>query len=99
MHLASTYQPDMFFPDFHDCGFDSTSLRSRELLAWLYNESPIKDTVVMGDRLGTDANCQHSDYFTCQGARVCVRVSVCVSVCASVCLCVSFVRLFCVPLL
>ena len=27
--------------------------------------SAIKDTVVVGDRLGSDANCKHGDYYTC----------------------------------
>lgn len=59
-HLSSTYLPDIFFPDFSTaCGFNSTTLRSRELLAWLYTNSSIKATVVMGDRLGADAICNH----------------------------------------
>ena len=66
-HLTETYEPDMYFPDFGSaCGFNSTTLRSREFVTWLYNDSPVKDKVVMGDRLGSDVSCKHGDYFTCQ---------------------------------
>lgn len=67
VHLASTYEPDMFFPDYGgSCGFDSETLRARKFLAWLYTNSTIKDKVIVGDRLGKDANCKHGDYYTCR---------------------------------
>jgi len=66
-HLATAYEPDFYFPDFGAaCGFDSTTLRAREFLAWLYTNSTIKDKVLVGDRLGSDASCKHGDYYTCQ---------------------------------
>jgi alpha-L-fucosidase len=63
--LVTKYKPDMFFPDFGGCLFNSTQLKSKEFLSWLYSSSPIKDKVVVGDRWGSDSNCKHGDYLTC----------------------------------
>ena len=47
-HLATAYEPDFFFPDFGAaCGFNSTTLRAREFLAWLYTNSSIRDRVIV----------------------------------------------------
>lgn len=40
--------------------------KSREFLAWLYNESPVKDTVVVNDRWCNTCLCQHGGYLTCE---------------------------------
>ena len=32
---------------------------------WLFNESPVKDTVVVNDRWGQGDLCTHGDFFTC----------------------------------
>ena len=45
------YKPDLLWSD-GDVG-DSSWWRSAELLAWLYNEAPNKDTIVVNDRWGT----------------------------------------------
>lgn len=39
---------------------------SKEFLAWLYNDSPVKDTVVSNDRWGTNTLCKHGGFYTCQ---------------------------------
>lgn len=31
----------------------------------LYNESPVRNTVVANDRWGTDAMCKHGSFYTC----------------------------------
>lgn len=36
---------------------------SKEFLAWLYNESPVKDTVVVNDRWGEDTYGKHGDFY------------------------------------
>ena len=36
-----------------------------EFLAWLYNKSPVKDTVVVNDRWGQGTTCKHGGYLTC----------------------------------
>jgi alpha-L-fucosidase len=42
-----------------------TYWKSKEFLAWLYNDSPVRDTVVTNDRWGKDDNCKHGGYYTC----------------------------------
>lgn len=37
-----------------------------QFLAWLYNDSPVKDTVVTNDRWGSDTTCKHGGYLTCE---------------------------------
>jgi alpha-L-fucosidase len=39
--------------------------RSKEFLAWLYNDSPVHDTVVTNDRWGLATLCKHGDFYTC----------------------------------
>lgn len=63
--ITLKYQPTIINGDY--CVLlNSTQLRSRDFLAWLYNESPVKDSVVVDDRWGTDARCHHGGYWTCR---------------------------------
>eukprot|EP00118_Oscarella_pearsei_P002106 m.9541 g.9541 ORF g.9541 m.9541 type:complete len:568 (+) comp21418_c0_seq1:182-1885(+) len=64
MDITLKYQPSIINGDYCIL-LNSTQLRSREFLAWLYNESPVKDEVVVDDRWGTDAKCHHGGYWTC----------------------------------
>lgn len=38
--------------------------KSKEFLAWLYNESPVNDTVVVNDRWGQGTGGKHGDFYT-----------------------------------
>jgi len=38
---------------------------STDFLAWLYNDSPVKDTVVTNDRWGNNTECKHGGFLTC----------------------------------
>jgi alpha-L-fucosidase len=49
--LVNRYKPDVIFSD-GEWDISDTAWRSPELLAWLFNESPVKDYVVVNDRWG-----------------------------------------------
>jgi alpha-L-fucosidase len=61
--LVNTYQPDLFWTD-GDWEVRDTGWRSQEFLAWLYNESPVKDRVVTFDRWGIDVRFHHGMVYT-----------------------------------
>lgn len=50
--LVTRYQPDIVWPD-GEWDHSDTTWRSREFIAWLYNDSPVKNTVVVNDRWGS----------------------------------------------
>ncbi|KAF7260685.1 hypothetical protein EG68_01940 [Paragonimus skrjabini miyazakii] len=62
--LVVRYQPEIIWSD-GDAGPDSY-WQSTEFLAWLYNESPVKQSVVTNDRWGDGCLCKHGGFFTCQ---------------------------------
>ncbi|WP_132055468.1 alpha-L-fucosidase [Pseudocnuella soli] len=49
--LVTKYKPDVIFSD-GEWDISDTAWRSPELLAWLFNESPVKEHVVVNDRWG-----------------------------------------------
>jgi len=59
--LVNTYQPAVIFSD---GAWDETSAfwNSESFLAWLYNEAPNKDEVLVNDRWGKDAHGSHGDF-------------------------------------
>ena len=61
--LVSTYKPAIIFSD-GEWDLPSSEWRSPELLAWLFNESPVKDDVVVNDRWGKDTRHKHGGYWT-----------------------------------
>ncbi|XP_065668805.1 alpha-L-fucosidase isoform X1 [Hydra vulgaris] len=62
-HVLS-YQPEYIWSD-GDWEANYTYWKSEEFLAWLYNDSPVRDTVVVNDRWGIGTNCKHGDIKTC----------------------------------
>ncbi|MFI3249020.1 MAG: alpha-L-fucosidase [Rikenellaceae bacterium] len=60
--LVMNYQPSLIFSD-GDWWMDDDLWESRPLLAWLYNEAPNRDEVVINDRWGRVRG-KHGDYFT-----------------------------------
>jgi len=61
--LVRRYKPSVVWTD---GGWDMKAERwkSRELLAWLYNKSPVGDSVVVNDRWGKETRHKHGGYYT-----------------------------------
>lgn len=62
--LIEEYQPDVLWSD-GDWETTDDYWQSKQFLAWLYNESPVKETIVVNDRWGTGIPCKHGDFYTC----------------------------------
>ncbi|MEO5681761.1 MAG: alpha-L-fucosidase [Chitinophagaceae bacterium] len=61
--LVVRYKPDIIWPD-GEWDYPSDTWKSKEFLAWLYNESPVKTSVVVNDRWGKETRSKHGGYFT-----------------------------------
>ncbi len=61
--LVTRYEPDIFWPD-GEWDYPSETWRSTEFLAWLYNESPVRESVVVNDRWGSETRSMHGDFYT-----------------------------------
>jgi len=57
------YKPSIIFGD-GEWELTSAEWRTPELLTWLFNDSPVKDEVVVNDRWGKDTRHKHGGYFT-----------------------------------
>jgi len=61
--LVTRYKPSIIFSD-GEWDLPSADWRSPELLAWLFNDSPVKDEVAINDRWGKDSRHKHGGYWT-----------------------------------
>jgi len=61
--LVTHYKPSIIFSD-GEWEMSSAEWRAPELLAWLFNESPVKDEVVINDRWGRETRHKHGGYWT-----------------------------------
>jgi alpha-L-fucosidase len=61
--LINTYKPDVFWTD-GDWDASPSTWKSQEFLAWLYNESPVKNTIVTYDRWGSGVRFHHGEVYT-----------------------------------
>jgi len=61
--LVIRYEPDIVWPD-GEWEHPSEKWKSTEFLAWLYNESPVKSTVVVNDRWGKETRSKHGGFYT-----------------------------------
>lgn len=64
---VTRYKPSIIFSD-GEWDMSSQDWRSEELLAWLFNESPSKDDVVINDRWGKETRHKHGGYWTTEYA-------------------------------
>ncbi len=65
--VVSRYAPALIFSD-GEWDMPSRDWKSEELLAWLFNESPCKDYVVVNDRWGKECRHHHGTYYTTEYA-------------------------------
>lgn len=61
--MVNRYKPEVIFSD-GEWDYTSKELKSEEFLAWLYNESPVKNSVVVNDRWGKETRSKHGGYYT-----------------------------------
>jgi alpha-L-fucosidase len=61
--LVTRYSPSVIFAD-GEWELRSERWHAPELLAWLYNDSPVADKVVVNDRWGRDTRHHHGGYYT-----------------------------------
>jgi len=62
--LVTQYQPSVIFSDAGEWDFGPEFWKTREFLAWLYNEAPNKGEVVVNDRFCKGMPGKHGDYFS-----------------------------------
>ena len=65
--VVTRYRPAIIFSD-GEWDLPSSDWKSEELLAWLFNESPCRDEVVINDRWGKDCRHKHGGYWTTEYA-------------------------------
>lgn len=67
--LVTRYKPDILWTD-GEWEQPSSTWKSTQFLAWLFNESPVKDFVAVNDRWGKETRGHHGGYYTTEYDRV-----------------------------
>ena len=62
--LVLNYQPALIFSDAGEWDEDEEFWKTKEFLAWLYNNAPNKDEVVVNDRWARGMPGHHGDYYS-----------------------------------
>lgn len=62
--LVTKYEPSLIFSDGGEWDLDENYAKTKEFLAWLYNEAKNKDEVVVNDRFCKDMPGNHGDYYS-----------------------------------
>ncbi len=61
--VVTRYKPDIIFAD-GEWDYTSKVWKTPQLLAWLFNDSPVGKNVVINDRWGSECRGVHGGYFT-----------------------------------
>lgn len=61
--LVTRYKPDILWTD-GEWDKPSKDWKSEEFLSWLYNESPVKQSIVVNDRWGSETRSKHGGIYT-----------------------------------
>lgn len=61
--VITTYKPDVFWTD-GEWELPAERWKSQEFLTWAFNESPVKDRLVVNDRWGKDNRFKHAGFYT-----------------------------------
>jgi alpha-L-fucosidase len=61
--LVTRYEPEIIYPD-GEWDHYSPLWQSENFLAWLYNDSKVKNTVVVNDRWGKETRSKHGGYYS-----------------------------------
>lgn len=67
--VIERYQPELLYTD-GEWDHPSATLHSEAFLAWLFNESPVRGTIVVNDRWGSETRSEHGGYFTTEYGEV-----------------------------
>lgn len=67
--LVETYRPDILFTD-GEWSYPSEKWHSLDFVTWLYNQSSVKDHIVINDRWGSDTRGVHGGYLSCEYGEV-----------------------------
>ncbi len=67
--VVTRYKPSVIFSD-GEWDHPWQTWRSPEFLAWLFNESPCREDVVVNDRWGKECRSRHGGYFTTEYGEV-----------------------------
>ncbi|XP_041364484.1 alpha-L-fucosidase-like [Gigantopelta aegis] len=62
--LINNYKPDLLWSD-GEWMAPYQYWNATQFLAWLYNDSPVKDYIVTNDRWGENTMCKHGGFYTC----------------------------------
>jgi alpha-L-fucosidase len=64
MHeIIEKYEPDVLWSD-GDWGKSDEYWQSKQFIAWLFNDSPVKDKIVVNDRWGAGVIGHHGSFLT-----------------------------------
>ena len=63
--LVLRYHPDVLYTD-GEWSWPSDHWQTKPFLAWLFNESPVKDKIAVNDRWGNDCRGKHGGFYVCE---------------------------------